>query len=199
MSRLFKAVLAAAVLTATTVHAESWAVDKNHSNVNFQIRHLMSKVNGRFTDFSGTIDADPAKPDAAAVEFTIKSASIDTGVADRDKHLRSADFFDVEKYPELTFKGTKVTAKGKDQFEVAGKLTIRDVTKDVTLPVSFLGTAKDPWGNDRAGFETTVTLNRKDFGIVWNKALDSGGMLLADEVLVTIALEAPKKKEAAAK
>lgn len=199
MSRLLKAVLAAAVLTATTAHAETWVVDKGHSNVNFQVRHLMSKVNGRFTDFSGTVEADAAKPEAAAVEFTIKSATIDTSNADRDKHLRTADFFDAEKYPEITFKGKKVTAKGKDQFEVAGTLTIRGIAKDVTLPVTFLGTGKDPWGNEKAGFETSVTLNRKDFGMVWNKTLDSGGVLLADEVLVTIALEAAKKKEAAAK
>ena len=199
MSRMFNAVLATALLTASTAAADTWVVDKNHSNVNFQVRHLVSKVSGRFTDFKGTVEANPAKPETSSVEFTITSTSIDTNVADRDKHLRSADFLDVEKYPELSFKSTKVVANGKDQFAVAGPLTIHGVTKEVTLPVTFLGSDKDPWGNERAGFETTLTLNRKDYGMVWNKTLDSGGVLLSDEVAITITIEATKKKEATAK
>jgi len=199
MSRRFKTVLAATVLTASTAAADTWVVDKQHSNVNFQIRHLVSKVSGRFTDFQGTIEADSAKPEASSVEFTIKAASIDTSVEARDKDLRSANFFEVEKYPEISFKSTKFVPKGKDQFDVTGKLTIRGVTKDVTLPVSYLGMVKDPWGNEKTGFELGLTLNRKDYGIVWNKALDSGGVLLGDEVTLNITLEAAKKKEATTK
>src|SRR5262249_3020100 len=131
------------------------------------------------------------------VEFTIKAASIDTSNENRDKDLRSANFFDVEKFPEITFKSSKVKSAGKDRYDVTGTLNLHGVAKEVTLPVQFLGYGKDPWGNDRAGFSTDVTLNRKDFGIVWNKNLDSGGLLLGDEVWVSINLETAKKKEAA--
>jgi polyisoprenoid-binding protein YceI len=131
------------------------------------------------------------------VEFTLKAASIDTSNENRDKDLRGANFFDVEKFPEITFKSTSVKAAGKDRYDVTGTLTMRGVAREVTLPVSFLGFGKDPWGNEKAGFSTDVTLNRKDFGIVWNKALDSGGVLLGDEVWVSINLETAKKKEAA--
>jgi polyisoprenoid-binding protein YceI len=193
--------LALAGLTASPALAatETWVVDKNHSEVSFQIRHMMAKVRGSFNDFSGSIVADPAKPEAAQVEFTVKAASIDTNNENRDKHLRSADFFDVEKYPEITFKSARIVPNGKDKYEVTGSLTLHGVTKEVTLPVSFLGFMKDPGGNDKAGFEATATLNRKDFGIVWNKNLDAGGFLLGDEVWVTINLEAGKKKPEAAK
>ena len=157
----------------------------------------MTKVRGRFTDFAGTIVGDPAKPEAATVEFTVKTASIDTAQENRDKHLRSADFFDAEKFPEITFKSTKIKTAGKDKYDVTGNLTMHGVTKAVTLPVTYLGsvgTGKD----EKFGFEATTTLNRKDFGIVWNKALDTGGYMLGDEVTVTINIEAARKKEAAA-
>jgi len=186
-------------LAASPVLADVYAVDKGHSEVTFRIRHLMSKVGGRFTDFEGTITGDPAKPEAASVEFRIKAGSIDTNNPDRDKDLRSANFFDVEKYPEITCKSKKVTATGKDTYQVTGTLTVHGVAKEITLPVTLQGPVKDPWRNERFGFETTTTLNRKDFGIVWNKALDNGGLLLGDEVQVTINLEAVKKKEAAAR
>src|SRR6185295_13183779 len=118
---------------------------------------------------------------------------IDTANADRDKHLRTADFFDVEKYPEITFKSKSVKATGKDHYAVTGDFTMHGVTKEITLPVTFLGEANDPWGNQRAGFETAVTLNRKDYGITWNKALDAGGALLGEDVPVAISLEAVKE------
>ena len=192
-------VLAAATLIAQPVlAADTYSVDKTHSDLSFQIRHLVGKVRGSFGDFSGTINADAAKPEASTVEFTIKAASIDTANEDRDKHLRSADFFEVEKFPEISFKSTKVKLLGKDRYEVTGDFSMHGVTKPLTLPVSFLGSGKDPWGNERAGFETTTTLNRKDFGIVWNKTLDAGGLVLGDEVSVSITLEALKKKEAPA-
>ena len=198
MIRKLSLAAAAAVLAASPVLADTYVIDKSHSEAGFQIRHLMSKVRGRFNDYAGTISVDPAKPESASVEFTIKSASIDTSNENRDKDLRSANFFDVEKFPELTFKSSKVKATGKDKYDVTGTLTIHGVAKEVTLPVQFLGFAKDPWGNDRAGFSIDTTINRKDYGIVWNKALDNGGALLGDEVWVSINLETTKKKETAA-
>ena len=192
------ALLVAGVAAAAVLSAETYVIDKNHSDASFQIRHFASKVRGRFADFEGTIQADPAKPESSSVTFTIKTASIDTNQPDRDKHLRSADFFDAEKFPEITFKSSKFTPAGKDKYDVTGTLTIHGVAKEVTLPVQFLGFAKDPWGNDRAGFSIDTTINRKDYGIVWNKTLDSGGALLGDDVWVSINLETTKKKEAAA-
>jgi polyisoprenoid-binding protein YceI len=178
--------------------ADTYAIDKNHSDVSFQIRHFASKVRGRFSDFSGTIQADTAKPETSSVEFTIKTQSIDTGNADRDNHLRTPDFFDAAKNPEITFKSSKITPTGKDTFDVAGTLTMRGVSKQVTIPVTYLGSAKDPGGNERASFELATKLNRKDYGINWNKALDAGGFMLSDDVDVTIALETVKKKPEAA-
>jgi polyisoprenoid-binding protein YceI len=193
--------LAAAVATVAllpftpAVAADTYSVDAVHSEASFQIRHLVGKVRGHFADFKGTVQIDQAKPGASSVEFSIKAATIDTGVADRDKHLRSADFFDVEKFPEITFKSTKIAPAGKDRYDVTGTFSMHGVTKTVTLPVSFLGFGKDPWGNDRAGFEVTTTLNRKDYGIVWNKTLDAGGVMLGEDVAVTITLETIKKKD----
>jgi polyisoprenoid-binding protein YceI len=191
-------VLAAALMAQPALAADAYVVDKTHSEVSFQIRHLMGKVRGYFTDFSGTINADAAKPEASTVEFAIKATSISTASEDRDKHLRSADFFDAEKLPEISFKSTKIKLLGKDRYQVTGDFTLHGVTKPLTLPVTFLGSAKDPWGNERASFETTATLNRKDYGMVWNKALDAGGLLLGEEVAISISLETIKKKEAPA-
>jgi polyisoprenoid-binding protein YceI len=185
-----RAVALAAVLAASPAFgAETFVVDKGHSEVGFQIRHMMTKVRGRFTDFTGRIEADRAKPQASTVELTIQATSIDTANENRDKDLRSADFFDVEKYPTITFKSTRITPKGKDAYDVTGTLTMRGVSKEITLPVSFLGFMKNQRGTETAGFETAVTLNRKDFGITWNRTLDAGGVLLGDEVYVSINLE----------
>jgi len=192
---------AAAVLTtlaALPLRADTFAVDPNHSEVSFQIRHLVSQVRGRFNAFSGTVQLDPKNLPTSSVEFHIKATSIDTGVANRDTHLRSADFFDVEKYPEITFKSESIQPAGKDKYNVTGTLTMHGVSKKVTLPVTYGGQIKDPQGNTRAGFETETTLDRKDYGIVWNKALDAGGAMLGDEVKVAINLETVKKDAAAA-
>ena len=187
--------VAAFLVTASSLFAETFNVDKVHSEAAFQVRHMMSKVSSKFDDFSGKINADRAKPSASSVEFTIKAASINTGNADRDKDLRSANFFDVEKFPEITFKSSKIVpSKKKDVYEVTGDLTIHGVTKHVTLPVEFNGFGKDPWGGERAGFSLTTTINRKDYGINWNKALDNGGVLLGDEVTININIEAVKAK-----
>jgi len=197
MTRKLSSAAAAAVLIASPALADTWVVDKVHSETSFQIRHMMSKVRGHFNDFSGTVVADPAKPEAASVEFSVRTASIDTSNEGRDKDLRGANFFDVEKFPEITFKSTRVRPAGKDRYDVTGTLTMHGVAKEVTLPVSLLGFGKDPWGNDRAGFEIATTIDRKDYGIVWNKALDNGGALLGDDVLISINLETSRKKEAA--
>jgi polyisoprenoid-binding protein YceI len=189
--------LAVAVLlvTASSLFADTFVVDKNHSEATFQVRHMMSKVTGKFDDFGGKINIDRARPAASSVEFNIKTASINTGVADRDKHLRTADFFDAEKHPEITFKSTKIAAtKTKDVYAVTGDLTMRGVTKRITIPVEFSGFGNDPWGNERAGFSLTTTVNRKDYGINWNQALDNGGVLLSDNVTINVNIEAVKSK-----
>lgn len=193
------ATLAAFVLAASpALAADTYNVDKVHSSALFTIRHLMSKVTGKFTDLSGTIQIDRAKPEASSVEFAIKTSSIDTSNTQRDEHLRSGDFFDAAANPEITFKSTKVKSTGKDTYSVTGTLTLRGVSKEVTLPVTVLGEGKDPMGNEKIGFEVETTLNRKDYNIVWNRALDTGGYVLGDDVKVAITLEVAKKKEAPA-
>jgi polyisoprenoid-binding protein YceI len=198
MNRKLFSVAAVAALTALAALpslADTFAVDPGHSEVSFQIRHLVSQVRGRFNDFSGTVQLDSKNLAASSVDFHIKVTSIDTNVADRDKHLRSADFFDVAKFPEITFKSESIAAAGKDKYNVTGSLTMHGVTKKVTLPVTLGGQVKDPWGNTRAGFEIETTLDRKDYGIVWNKALDAGGAMLGDDVKVAINLETVRKTD----
>jgi polyisoprenoid-binding protein YceI len=169
---------------------EIYAIDKGHSEATFQVRHLVTKVRGRFTDFEGVIRADRERPGMSSVVFSIDAASVDTDVADRDTHLKSPDFFDVAKHPRITFVSSRITPRGGDRYDVTGTLTIRGVAREVTLPVAFLGSARDPWGNERAGFELETKLDRKDYGIIFNAALDNGGLLLGDEVRVTINIEA---------
>lgn len=195
----FRSIFAATAFLVTVplfAAPEAFTVDRNHSAAEFKVRHLMSNVGGKFTDFAGSANLDKANPAASSVEFTIQTASIDTAVADRDKDLKSANFFDVEKYPTITFKSTKITpTKTKDTYDVTGDFTLHGVTKQITIPVAFLGFGKDPWGNERAGFELNTTLNRKDYGMNWNKALDQGGFLLADDVKINVNLEMVKKKQ----
>jgi len=186
------------LLAASPLLADTYVIDKSHSEANFRVRHLVSKVSGKFDEFSGTINGELSKPASASVEFTIKTASIDTGTPDRDKHLRSADFFDAEKFPDITFKSTTIKPSGKKNiYDVTGNLTMHGVTKKITLPVEYLGAAKDPWGNEKAGFTLTTTLKRNDYGVNWNKALDNGGVLVSDDVEVTINLETAKNPAAA--
>ena len=193
------AVLTAALVASASIATaapQTFVVDKGHSEASFKVRHLLSKTPGRFTDFSGRIQLDPEKLEASSVEFRVSAASVDTDLEDRDKHLRSADFFDVEKHPEIVFRSQSIKKTGKDRYDVLGTLSIRGIEKVITLPVTFFGQTRDPWGNERAGFATEVTLNRKDFGMVWNKALDQGGFILGDEVWVTLEIEAVKEKVA---
>jgi len=190
------AALAASPILAT----ETYVVDKGHSEASFQVRHLgISNVRGRFEDFEGTINIDRAKPEASSVEFTIKTASVNTDSEARDKDLRGEGFFESDKYPTISFKSTKVVPKGKDAYDVTGILTMHGVSKPITVPVAHMGFVKDPWGNEKAGFELNTTLNRKEYGLTWHKVLDNGGLVVGDEVKISINLEAVKKKDAAAK
>ncbi|HEY6843682.1 MAG TPA: YceI family protein [Thermoanaerobaculia bacterium] len=189
-------IVAAALLCASAFAAETFVVDKAHSEATFQVRHLVSRVSGKFDDFTGAITVDREKPVASAVEFTIKAASIDTGNDNRDKDLKSANFFEVDKFPEISFKSTSIKPAGKkDVYDVTGEFTLHGVTKTITVPVEFLGFIKDPWGGERAGFSLHTTLNRKDYGINWNKVLDNGGTLLSDDVDINVNIEAAKSKK----
>jgi polyisoprenoid-binding protein YceI len=174
-----------AIATTTT-----YSVDKAHSELGFQVRHLLTKVRGRFSDFTGTIEYDEENPERSLVTVEVQAASIDTNERDRDAHLRSADFFDVEKIPVLTFRSTGIQRNADDMFAVTGDLTIHGVTRSVSFDVSLLGKAKDPWGNERIGFEAEATVNRKDFGLTWNAALETGGFLVGDEVRITLSVQA---------
>ncbi len=191
--------LLALALTAGPAAAApvTYKVDTDHSGVNFTIRHFVTNVPGRFKDFGGEVRYDRQNPAASSVAFSIQAASIDTDNADRDNHLRSADFFDTEKFPTLSFTSTAVQAKDADTLEVTGDLTLHGVTRKITIPVEVLGTVATPRG-EKAGFEASFTLNRKDYGITWNRALDAGGAILGEDVKVTIAIEADRQAAAAA-
>lgn len=159
----------------------NWIIDASHSEIQFKVKHLViTTVTGSFTEFSGTVEAGDTFENANIL-FEANTASISTNSEQRDGHLKSGDFFDVEKFPKLSFKSTKFSKKG-DGFELTGNLTIKDVTNTVTLAVEYGGTAKDPWGNTKAGFEVTGKINRKDFGLTWNAPTEAGGVLVSDEV-----------------
>ena len=175
-------------LTSTT--ACTYSIDQAHSEVTFQVRHLLTKVRGRFSDFSGTVHVNDEEPGESSVSLRIDANSIDTNNSDRDKHLRSDDFFAVATYPTLTFESARVVRRSAETFDVTGTLTIRGVAREITLPVTYLGTASDPWGNARAAFETEITINRKDFGLVWNAALETGGFLVGDDVRISVSIQA---------
>ena len=168
----------------------TWTIDPAHTNVEFAVRHLMiSTVKGRFGDVKGTVHLDLANPAAARVDVTIAANSIDTRNGDRDTHLRSADFFDVEKYPELHYVSRKIDALPDGTFRVLGDLTIRGVTREVPLVATLEGTGADPWGGHRAGFSASGKLNRSDFGLLWNSVLEAGGVVVGEEVKLSIEAE----------
>jgi polyisoprenoid-binding protein YceI len=169
----------------------AWTIDSAHTQVEFAVKHMMiSTVRGRFTRFSGTLNVNEQQPELSSAEGSIEAASIDTHDANRDAHLRSADFFDAEKFPALTFRTTKITPDGENRYKVAGQMTIKDVTREVVFEVSDEGRGKDPWGNLHWGFSAQTTLNRKDYGLTWNVGLEAGGWLVGDNVKITIDLEA---------
>ncbi|HEY4122673.1 MAG TPA: YceI family protein [Byssovorax sp.] len=175
----------------TTTH---WDFDNTHSNVDFTVRHMVvSKVRGRFAKWSGSLELDTDDLATAKVEAHIDASSVDTSDAQRDGHLRTADFFDVEHHPELVFKSTGVVVKSKERAVLKGDLTIRGVTKPVELDVEFGGRMKDPWGKQRVGFTATGSVDRKDFGVSFNQTLDHGGVALGDKVAITIDVEATER------
>jgi len=181
--------------TAAAPALTLWTIDATHTEAGFAVKHLMiSTVRGRFSDVQGTVTFDPADLATGSAEITINTASIDTRQGQRDEHLRSADFFDVEKFPSIVFKSRAVQALKGASFQLVGDLTIKDVTRSVTLDVESAGLQKDPWGGQRAGFSAHTKISRKDFGLVWNQVLETGGVAVGDEVKITLDVELVQAK-----
>lgn len=177
----------------------TWQIDPAHSHIAFSVRHMMiSKVRGRFEKFNGTINFDEQNPAASTVDVEIDAASINTREEQRDGHLRSPDFLDADNYPKLTFHGKRVEQTSSDSGKLVGDLTIRGVTREVALDVEYAGQAKSPWGTTSAGFSASTTINRKDWGLEWNQALETGGVLVGDKVKIDIELELVKQAESEA-
>jgi polyisoprenoid-binding protein YceI len=178
------------------MRTERWEIDSSHSSVHFAVRHLViAKVRGSFGRWSGTVQVPDGDFARATVAFTIDAASIDTGVADRDAHLKSADFLDVAEYPELRFVGTRVEPRLGSEIDVVGDLTIKGITREVVLRVEQHGQTKDPWGNVRAAFTATTSIDRKDFGLTWNQVLETGGVMVGDRVEIEADIQAVKQAE----
>ena len=170
----------------------AWKLDPTHSLVEFSAKHLMiTTVKGRIADVVGTIYTDEKDPKKSSVEATLRAASLDTRTDQRDQHLRSADFLNAEVYPEITFRSTRIEGD-KENFKLTGDLTIRDVTKPVTLDVQFEGKTKDPWGGERVGFSGTGKIDRRDFGLTWNQALETGGVVVGNEIKINLEMQAVK-------
>ena len=177
--------------TRTETLTGTYAIDPAHSRIGFVARHAMvTKVRGSFNEFEGTGYLDADDPSRSHVELTIKAASIDTRNADRDNHLRSNDFFAMEQYPEIRFASTEVDRVGADRYRVTGDLTIKGVTRPVTVDFEVTGAAVDPWGNQRVGLDGTTTVNRKDWGVTWNAALEAGGVLVSEKVTLEFEVSA---------
>jgi polyisoprenoid-binding protein YceI len=176
-----------------TVLTGDYTLDTAHTRIGFVARHAMvTKVRGAFNEFEGSIHVDGAAPAQSGAKVTIKAASIDTRNSQRDDHIRSADFLELDTYPEITFVSTAVRQTGDTTFELTGDLTVKDVTKPVTVEFEYEGTATDPFGNVRIGFEGSTTVSRKDFGITWNAALETGGVLVSDKVVLEFEVSAIK-------
>jgi polyisoprenoid-binding protein YceI len=174
--------------TSSPASLITWKLDPAHSSADFKVKHMMiSNVKGSFSGLTGTLTENPSDPTRSSVEASIDVASINTGDPQRDGHLKSADFFDAEKYPQITFKSTKVERNGEAEYRVTGDLTLHGLTKPVTFAVEGPSTpGKDPWGNTRIGLSATTKINRKDFGLNWNAALETGGILVGEEVQITL-------------
>lgn len=181
---------------------QTWQIDSAHSGIHFSVRHLViAKVRGQFSRWTGALTVPDGDFSQASVDVTIDATSIETGVADRDAHLQSADFFDVEKFPELTFRSRRIEPKGGDRsnhFALIGDLTIRGISREVTLDVESAGQTKDPWGNVRAGFAGKTAVDRKEFGLTWNQVLEAGGVMVGDKVEIEIEIEAVRQEATAA-
>ena len=170
---------------------ETWKIDPAHSSIGFTVRHMViSKVRGKFGKWDATLALDTAHIEKSTVAVSIDAASVDTGIADRDNHLRSPDFFDAQKYPALTYKSRRVEQVSPEQLRVVGDLTLHGVTREVVLDVDYGGRGKDPWGNQRTGFTARTSINRKEFGLAWNQALETGGVLVSEKVEIEIELQA---------
>jgi polyisoprenoid-binding protein YceI len=181
--------------TATQTATSTWTIDPTHSIAEFAVKHfVITTVKGRFRDLDGKLEIDEANPENSSVTANIQVASVDTNVADRDAHLRSDDFFNAEQYPLITFQSTRVERVSDDRYKVHGNLTIRDVTRPVTLDSEFEGEADDPWGNRRAALTATTQISRKEFGVKWNQALETGGAVVSDNVKITLHIEAIQQK-----
>lgn len=174
--------------TATRAATSTWQLDPVHSSIEFSVKHMMmTTVRGRFKEFQGTLAADEEHPQGCCVDVEIDAASIDTGTADRDAHLRSAEFFDVERYPTITFRSRRAEgefAQEGDRFRVTGELTIRDTTMEIVLDCVFEGRGNDPWGKERAGFSCTAEIDRREWGLRWNQTIETGGVLVANKVRI---------------
>jgi polyisoprenoid-binding protein YceI len=176
-----------------------WNIDTTHSGIHFSVRHMVvAKVRGAFKAFSGTVQLDEQSPAASSVSVRIDAASIDTGVGQRDAHLKSPDFFDVARFPTLSFESTRVEKASGNTLKVTGHLTIRDITREVVLEVEQLGVGKDPWGQTRAAFEAKTSVDRRDFGLTWNQALEAGGVLVGEKVEITLEIQAVRAQAAQA-
>lgn len=179
------------------MRTERWEIDSSHSSVHFSVRHLViAKVRGAFARWSGTVQVPDGDFSKATVSVTIDASSIQTGVDQRDAHLKSPDFFDVAEYPELRLVGRRVEARSLSELDVVGDLTIKGITREVVLRVEQHGQAKDPWGNQRAAFTAKTSIDRKEFGLTWNQALETGGVMVGDRVEIEAEIEAVKQVEA---
>lgn len=191
-----KTIILAALVAAgaTTARAASYELDTSHSTIGFGVKHMVvTTTKGQFTDYTGGFEYDAADPSSLKANATIKVASVDTANQKRDDHLRNSDFFDAEKYPEITFVSTEAEAVG-DQVVLTGDLTIKGVTKQIKLPLTVNGPITDPWGNIRVGLEGKTKINRQDFGITWSKSMDGGGLVVGDDVTLDIVVEGIQKK-----
>ena len=174
----------------------TWNIDASHSAIAFSVRHMVvSKTRGRFTKFTGQIRLDPDLPGASSVEVSIDPSSIDTADEQRDAHLRSADFFDVEKFPAASFRSTVVEDLGGDKYRIIGDLTVHGVTRSVVLHATYEGSGKDPWGGERAGFSANTQIKRSRFGLTWNQLLEAGGVTVGDDIKIAIDIELLRVKE----
>ena len=180
--------------TATPAQRTTWNIDPAHTLVEFAAKHMMiTTVKGRFADVRGTITIDEAQPDRSSVEATLDAKSLDTRSEDRDKHLRSADFLDVEKFPVVTFKSRRIAGASNQQgksFKVTGDLTIHGVTREVTLDTTYEGRGRDPWGGERVSFSADTKIDRRDFGLTWNAALETGGVLVSNDIKIHVEVQA---------
>lgn len=173
---------------------ERWEIDSSHSSIQFTVRHLViAKVRGQFSRWTGSLQVPAGDFERASLDVAIDASSIDTGVADRDAHLRSGDFFDVEGHPEITFRSTGIKRAADDRLKVTGGLTIKGITRDVVLDVEVLGQARDPWGNERAAFSASTSIDRRDFGLTWNQVLETGGVMVGERIDITIDIEAVRQ------